>query len=69
MQWELPGIRENDPSENSLEMRNREPERTIFCNEARLPVEELGHQASLKAFDLEYVLPSRCAEVKVVYNS
>jgi hypothetical protein len=43
-----------------------EPEAAILCNQARLPMEELGHQTSHKSFDLQLVLPTRCAGVKVV---
>ena len=35
-----------------------EPEPAISCNQARLPVEGLGHQPSHKAFDLQFVLPT-----------
>ena len=35
----------------------------IFCNQARLPMEGLGHQPSHKIFDLPFVLPARHAGV------
>jgi hypothetical protein len=38
-----------------------EPELAIFCNQASLPVVRLGHQPSHKTFDLQFVLPARCA--------
>ena len=36
----------------TLVMGDTEPELAIFCNEARLPVEGLGHESSHKTFDL-----------------
>ena len=36
----------------TLVMGDTEPELAIFCNEARLPVEELSYQCSHKTFDL-----------------
>ena len=40
MQWKLPGILEGDRNEDSLIMGNTEPEATIFCKQAKLPVQE-----------------------------
>lgn len=42
-----------------------EPELAISCNQAGLPVEGLGHQPSHKTLDPQFVLPTRCAGVKV----
>ena len=47
-------------------MRNREPEVVIFYNKVRVLVVGLEHQSSHKTFDLQSVLPERCAGVKVV---
>jgi len=50
-------------------MGETEPELAIFCNQARLPpVEGLGHHLSHKAFDLQFILPARCGEVKIPQN-
>lgn len=38
-----------------------EPELTIFCNQVSLPVDRLGHQPSHRIFDLQSILPTRCA--------
>jgi hypothetical protein len=46
-------------------MGNMEPENTISSNQKRLPTEELGHQSSHKTFDPQFILSSRCAEVKM----
>lgn len=45
-------------------MGDTEPEPPISCNQARIAVEDLGHQLSHKNFDLQFVLPRRCAGVK-----
>jgi hypothetical protein len=39
--------------------RGTDPEWAICCNQAGLPVEELGHQPSHKTSDLSFVLPTR----------
>ena len=36
----------------------------ISCNQARLPMEELGHQPSHKTFDLQFVVPTKYERVK-----
>lgn len=41
-------------------MEDMEPELAIFCKQVRLLEEDLGHQLSHKAFDLQFLLPSRC---------
>ena len=48
-----------------LAMEDMEPEMATFCNQARLPMEGLGHQLSHKTFDLQFVLPVGCTEVKM----
>lgn len=45
-----------------------ESELAIFCDQARLPLEGLGHKPSHKTFDLQFVLPTKCAVVKVAQN-
>jgi hypothetical protein len=42
-----------------------EPEQAASCNQKRLLVEELGHQPSKKPLDPQFVLPIRCAEIKL----
>jgi hypothetical protein len=37
----------------------------ISCNQARFPMEGLGHQYHHKNFKLLFVLPTRCAELKM----
>jgi hypothetical protein len=46
-------------------MREIELEMASFCNQARLLMEGLGQQPSHKTFDLQFVLPTRCAGVKL----
>jgi hypothetical protein len=41
------------------------PEQALSRNQATLPVEGLGQQPSHKTFKVQYVLPTRCAGVKV----
>ena len=41
-------------------------EMAIYCNQARLPMEGVGHQPSHKTLDPQFVMPTRCAVVKVV---
>lgn len=41
-----------------------EPEPLIPCNQSRVPVKLLGHQHSYKPFDIQFVLPTKCAGVK-----
>lgn len=67
VQWKLPGIHEEDTRENSY-MGDTEPELSIFCNQAWLPVQGLGHQPSHRTFDLQFALPARCPEVEQVQN-
>ena len=49
-----------------------EPEPAIFCNQARLQVERLGHPLSDKTVNLHFVLPSECSGTShisfVIYN-
>lgn len=70
---------ENKCSENSQEstrvisartptIEATEPDPSLFCNHGRLLVVVLGHQHSHTTFDLQYVLPSRCAETMVTQN-
>jgi hypothetical protein len=40
------------------------PKLVISCNQARLPMEGLGHKLSHKTLDPQFVLPTRCAGVK-----
>jgi hypothetical protein len=42
-----------------------QPELATFCNQARLAVEELRYQHNHKTFELQFVLPIRCAGVKI----
>lgn len=42
------------------------PEPTILCNQSRFSVVGLGHQSIHKIYDLQLVLPSRCAQGVVV---
>ena len=45
-----------------------EPELPISGNQTRLAVERLEHQLSHKPFGLQFVLPTRCAGVRVVWK-
>jgi hypothetical protein len=49
-------------------MGNTEPELAIFCNRARIVAVRLGNLPSHKTFDLQSVLPIRCAGVMVAQN-
>jgi hypothetical protein len=49
-------------------MGDTEPELTIFRNQATLPMEKLGQEPKQKTFDPQFVLPIRCAGVKVAQN-
>jgi len=42
-----------------------EPEMNISCNQERFLMKELGHQQSHQTFDPQFVLPTRCAGVKM----
>jgi hypothetical protein len=46
-------------------MGNMESETVMFCNQARLPKEGLGYHPSHKTFDLQFVLPTRGAGLKM----
>jgi len=46
-------------------MGDMEPEILIFYNQQRLLVEGLGHQPRPKTFDPQYILPTRCAGLKI----
>jgi hypothetical protein len=46
-------------------MRDIKTQLTISYNQARLPMERLGHQPSQKNVDLLFVLPTRCVGVKM----
>jgi hypothetical protein len=46
----------------------RSLELAIFYNQASLPREGLGHQLSHKTFNLQFVLPTKCAGVKMAQN-
>ena len=48
-----------------LVMGDMEPELTISYNQARLPVEGLGHQSGNKTLDIQFVLPIRYTGIKV----
>jgi hypothetical protein len=41
------------------------PETATSFNQARLPVEGLGHKSPNKAFDPQFFLPARCAGIKM----
>lgn len=41
-------------------MGNTEHKPTIFCNQASLPVDELGHQINHKTFGLVYPICKMC---------
>lgn len=43
----------------------KEHELSIFWNEAKPAMEELGHQTTHKSFSLKFVLPSRCTGIKM----
>jgi hypothetical protein len=45
-------------------MENIEPETAISYNQARLPMEGLGHQPSHNSLDPQFVLTIRCTGVK-----
>jgi hypothetical protein len=47
-------------------MGDMKPELAISYNHPTLLVEGLGHQPSHKTLNLQFVLPARCAGVKVV---
>ena len=49
-----------------LVMWDIEPELDISYSQERLPEQVLGHQISHKTFNLQFVLPVRYVEVKVV---
>lgn len=42
--------------------------RLLFSNKERLPVERLVHQPSPNVFNIQSVMPTRCAWVKVKQN-
>jgi hypothetical protein len=46
-------------------MEDMEPEKAIFCNQVRFPMEGLGHQTSNKYFDPQIALLIKCAQVKM----
>ena len=56
VQWKHPGIFKSDPSSDLL-MVDREPEPAISCNQARLPVEGLGHHQNY--------IPTTCPACKM----
>ena len=62
-QWKFPRINEGNSSED-LAMDDMEPEPAIFYNQAR-PHEALGHQTNHKTLDPQFVLPTRCAGIKL----
>lgn len=67
MQRKLPEIYEDDLK--LLLMGDKEPEPVIFCNQARLPMDGLGHQPSHKISDLQFVEHGRYSGVRrVVYR-
>lgn len=41
------------------------PEHAVFCDQARLPVEELVYQLRHITFDLKFVLPIGCPRVRL----
>jgi hypothetical protein len=41
-----------------------EPESAISSNDARLPMEGLGHQPSHKTLDPQFILPTRYVGIK-----
>jgi hypothetical protein len=45
-------------------MEDMELEPAISCNQARLPMEGLGHQPRNKTLNPQFVLPIRCVGVK-----
>lgn len=49
-------------------MEYMEPESSIFCYQARLPVLGLRHQPRQKPLTYKSVLTSRCASVVIVAN-
>lgn len=52
-------IPDKAPGKGDMELKS-----AITCKQARLPVEELGHQPCHKTFKLQFVqfsLPTRCA--------
>jgi hypothetical protein len=56
------------PQWGLLEMEDKEPEPTIFCNQARLPMVALWHQPRHKIFDLQFVLLAKCSGEVVAKN-
>lgn len=50
-------------------MEDTEPEPVISCNQASFPGEGLGRQPSHGAFNLHFVLPIRCAAIKLGQKS
>ena len=62
---ETPRNLQGRPRLRLLLMREIELEMASFCNQARLLMEGLGQQPSHKTFDLQFVLPTRCAGVKL----
>ena len=46
-----------------------EPESLIFCNQARLPVEELGYQPNYKNFSQQFVLLNDVLGVNVAQKN
>lgn len=51
-----------------LVMGNVEPEPTIFCNQARIPVVGRRYQPNRKTFHLRFILPAKCAGLAVPQN-
>lgn len=68
--WDELAVQCNGDSQESNRVnpsngRYTEPEQPISDNPARFPVEPLGDLPSDKTTSLQFVLPSRCPEVKV----
>jgi hypothetical protein len=62
---ETPGNLWGWPSLRLLVMEDTDPEPAISCNQKRLPMEGLWHQPSHRTLDPQFVLPIRCAGVKM----
>jgi hypothetical protein len=46
-------------------MGNMKPEMSISCSQARFSMEGMGHLSYYKNFILQFLMPTRCAGVKL----